>query len=257
MGDPTGLGKLAEGVAKLADSQVGIRAYDDLLAGAMKEGGQALVDTVKAFRLFTAPIQLLAMAQDRLTRFCEEVRQRVPEQRQVEAPASLALPVLMNLRWMEDDNLLTELYLSLLERAIDRERQNEAHPAFARIIEQMSPDEAIAMYVLRGSSVFFQLDRTSDLFHPIQRSLNLKYGNTWIGKTNFPLETLADPDRVFICLDHLASLSLVSSPQQPADYPSDSLRYHATDFGRLFIKACIPEDFALKRGTDEEREDED
>ena len=47
---------------------------------------------------------------------------------------------------MEDDNPLTELYLNLLARAIDKERCDEAHPAFVTIIEQMSPDEAMVMY---------------------------------------------------------------------------------------------------------------
>ena len=56
----------------------------------------------------------------------------------------------MNLRFMEDENPLTELYLNLLARAIDKERCNEAHPAFIKIIEQMSPDEAMVLYVLNG-----------------------------------------------------------------------------------------------------------
>ena len=38
---------------------------------------------------------------------------------------------------MEDDNYLTDLYLSLLQRVIDKERINEPHPAFFRIIEQL------------------------------------------------------------------------------------------------------------------------
>ena len=125
MDDPT---KLAESVAKIIDSQVANKAYDDLLADAMKEGGKALADTVKAFRLFTAPIQLLAVAQDRLAVFCDRVRAKVPEDRQQEAAPSIALPILMDLRFMEDENPLTELYLNLLARAIDRERCSEAHP---------------------------------------------------------------------------------------------------------------------------------
>ena len=58
MEDLTGLGKLA-------DSKVVTATYDDLLGKAAKEGGKALEDVVKAFRLFTAPLQLLAVAQDR------------------------------------------------------------------------------------------------------------------------------------------------------------------------------------------------
>ena len=156
MDDLTGLGKVAESVAKIGDTQLVNKAYDDLLADAMRVGGQMLVDTIKAFRLFTAPIQLLAVAQDRLAAFCDQVRAKVPEDRQQEAAPSIALPVLMDLRFMEDDNPLTELYLNLLARAIDKERCNEVHPAFVKIIEQMSSDEAKVMYWLgRGTKVWF------------------------------------------------------------------------------------------------------
>jgi hypothetical protein len=99
MGDVTGLGKAIEGIVKLSESQIVIRAYDELLSDAAKEGGATLVDAVKAFRLFTAPIQLLAVAQDRLAKFCDRARSRVPQERQVEAPSSIATPVLLSLRY--------------------------------------------------------------------------------------------------------------------------------------------------------------
>ena len=123
MDDPTGL-------ARLADSKLFNKAYDDTLHGPMEEAGKFLVDATKTFRLFLAPIQLLAAAHDRLAAFCERVRRRVPEDRQIEAAPSIAAPLPLSLRYMEDDNVLTELFLNLLTRAIDRERFGEAHPAF-------------------------------------------------------------------------------------------------------------------------------
>lgn len=239
MDDPTGLGKLAEGVAKLADSEVGIRAYDDLLADAMKEGGQALVDTIKAFRLFTAPIQLLALAQDRVAGFCARVRQRVPEERQIEAPPSVAAPVLMNLRYMEDDNPLTELYLNLLARAIDKERQSEAHPAFVKIIEQMSPDEAILVCILRDGNVWDTKMRDRPWVVTAVGGAESRFTD------DLPLENFANPSWLPGYLEHLHALAIVSETGQKDIYALN-------DFGQLFVKACIPEDFKLERGTEEE-----
>ncbi len=106
MENPTGLGSIAESVAKIGDSQLASKAYDDLAASPLREGGKALTDLVKAFQLFLAPIQLLAVAQDRRAAFCERVRAKVPEDRQQEAAPSIALPILMDLRFMEDDNPL-------------------------------------------------------------------------------------------------------------------------------------------------------
>ena len=51
MEDLTGLGKVAESVANLGDSKLPNKAYDDLLAEPMREGGKGLTDLVKAFRL--------------------------------------------------------------------------------------------------------------------------------------------------------------------------------------------------------------
>lgn len=236
MDDPTGL-------AKLADSKLLNKAYDDLLADAMKEGGQALVNTVKAFRLFTAPIQLLAVAQDRLKAFCEKVRQRVPEERQVEAPPSIALPVLLSLRYMEDDNLLTELFLNLLARAIDKERQGEAHPAFARIIEQLSPDEAMVMLVLRDSDIpvkatsIFLVERISARFAAAK-------------EIEFPKQRLVYAEQLLMYLDHLQTLGMLTATTL-RDEHADSRRnmVTTTDFGKVFTNACIPEDFELPKSS--------
>jgi hypothetical protein len=200
MEDLTGLGKVAESVAKLGDSKLPNKAYDDLLSAAMKEGGKALVDAVKAFRLFLAPIQLLAAAQDRLAVFCERVRAKVPEDQQQEAAPSIALPVLMDLRFMEDDNPLTELYLNLLARAIDKDRYDEAHPAFVKIIEQLSPDEAMVVYVLRSRNV-------NIWFAQGEEPTIIVSGYTRISRTDFPDNTIADPAKLWMYLERLEALT--------------------------------------------------
>ena len=237
MDDLTGLGKVAESVAKIGDTQLVNKAYDDLLADAMRVGGQMLVDTIKAFRLFTAPIQLLAVAQDRLAAFCDQVRAKVPEDRQQEAAPSIALPVLMDLRFMEDDNPLTELYLNLLARAIDKERCNEVHPAFVKIIEQMSSDEAKVMYWLgRGTKVWF-----------LRQYLDDAEASTF-SDTNIPRDHSTFWHNSLAYLFHLRTLCLA------CDYDgyneAEGTHYQTfvlTSFGRLFVQACIPEDFDLAK----------
>ena len=226
MEDPTDLTKLAETVAKIGDSQLANKAYDDLAASPMREGGKFLTDLFKTFRLFTAPIQLLAVAQDRLAAFCDRVRAKVPEDHQQEAAPSIALPILMDLRFMEDENPLTELYLNLLARAIDKERCNEAHPAFVKIIEQLSPDEAMVMYVLGGE---YPVVVFSGWFCDV-------WGQNQPSKHDFPPERLASPKLTWLYFRHLESLNLVSQ--------SNNL-FRVTDFGRLFIQACIPEGYTL------------
>lgn len=250
MDDFTGLGKVADSVANFGNSKLPNKVYDDLLTEAMQEGGKTLTDVVKAFRLFLAPIQLLAVAQDRLAAFCERVRAKVPETQQQEAVPSIALPVLMNLRFMEDNNPLTELFLNLLARAIDRERCNEAHPAYVKIIEQMSPDEAMVMFQFRSQERW-------PIPPPMDRGVIEGF---------FPLETLANPKDFRLYFEHLESLNLLQQSGRKIElepkyavWGSDSLeaitrvverdndRIQVTSFGRRFIKACISDDFDIAK----------
>lgn len=136
--------------SRLLNAKVTEKAYDDAVSPAAREAGCLGEDLVKAFRLFTAPIQLLANWQDRFRMWLDNVRSRVPAGRQVEAPAYIAGPVLLNLRFIEDDNILRRLYMELLTRAIDSEGQHLVHPAFVKILEQMAQEEALLLYHLRN-----------------------------------------------------------------------------------------------------------
>lgn len=233
MEDLTGLGKVA-------DSQIVKRIYEDGLSKATREAGETLADVTKAFRLFLAPIQLLAVAQDRLADFCNRVRSAVPEDRQIEAAPSIAAPVLLELRYMEDDNPITELYLNLLKRAIDRDKSEDAHPAFVRIIGQLCPDEAMILHHLSSTEI-----------HMVEYRQN-KAGFSFdsIGWGDYPVQELQTSRRLVMLLEHLEYLNLVrysvGRSNRTEEYPRKegclALESVAvlTEFGRLFVDTCEP-----------------
>ena len=214
MEDVTGLGKLA-------DSKVGKAVYDDALSPPMKEGGKMAEDLIKTLRLFTLPIQYFATWQDRLGRHLERVRNDVPPERQIEASPAIAGPILLALRYMEDDSLVTELFLNLLKRAIDRERVHEAHPAFPIIIEQLSPDEAMILYSLQEEAIPLILAERRD-HH--QHDEWPYYG--------FPFHRLSFPNNMPFYRDHLISLDLIDGGQDTIEI---------SGVGKSFVKACVPE----------------
>ena len=164
---------------------------------------------------------------------------------------------------MEEDNELTELYLNLLARAIDKERIGEAHPSFVTIIDLISPDEAMVLYILRDNGVHATLD------HHTRR----------LSSHGFPLDKLAYPEKFEPYLSHLTSLNLlmdflgqIADAQQKylselshvnlggglawAGVPSGgrtlpgfvfpSVTIGLTEFGREFVNACVPEDYLIK-----------
>ena len=250
------------GLGKLADSKLVQSLYKDLeKTGTPEQIGKFVTDTIKALRLFTAPIQLLALGQDLLEERLERVRNKVPEERHIEAHPQVAGPILQNLQFMVDGDILTEMYLNLLARAIDRDRVGEANPAFVKIIEQLCPDEALLLLKLRRTE--------KDLPYSVHGPEDLeRYGIT-----------IAEPKYYNMYITHLCALNLI----QPISYDvrlspfgrdrlprtnnmgralseinrmfegvrrlfEENKRPRAvkgTEFGFLFIRACIPEDFDI------------
>jgi hypothetical protein len=134
-------------IGKIVDSKLIHRSYEDLAAPAAKQFGELAGDTINAFRLFTAPIQLLAAGQERFEKWLDAVRDSVPRERQREAPPEIAGPVLMN-RFMDESSKLHHLYLNLLRAAIDQENVANAHPGFIKAIEHMAPSDALLLKIL-------------------------------------------------------------------------------------------------------------
>jgi hypothetical protein len=118
MEDLTGLGKIAE-------TELARTVYKDALSGAAQEGGKALTDLTKSFRLFMAPLQALAVVQDKLAGWFEEVRKSVPPERQTEAPASTTGPIIQRLIFEEEKSPVVDMFLGLLSRSIDTEKQHK------------------------------------------------------------------------------------------------------------------------------------
>lgn len=223
------------------------KIYEDAASEPVKESSKVLIDFIKAARLFTAPIQLLASYQDRLSNYFSKVRERVKEENQIEASSSISGPIIDRLKYLEDNNTLTELYLNLLARAIDKERVSEAHPAFFHIIDQLSSDEAIILYHLKQEAIYY--DYTKDLFHDTKDN-KFKFRNTQIVRDTTPKDKILFIDHIFMYISHLESLNLIEWPRLSSDPIDDEsgnqiglkvvTKIELSEFGRLFVKACIP-----------------
>lgn len=219
------------------------KIYDDGLSSTTKETGKALTDIAKSIRLFTLPFQLAASLQDRLDRYFQKVRNEVPNERQMDSPAMISGPIIERLKYLEENNHLTELFLNLLARSIDTERINEAHPAFIHVIDQLSPDEAIILFELKSKDI--QVVDTMDFNNEKQI-----FSNRQIVNGGFPVEKLTFPDKFSMYYNHLESLSLISWPmdkQVPIienNIQTGITRYSfltTTEFGKLFTNACVPD----------------
>ena len=218
------------GLGKVADSELANKAYDDALAPLMNQLGKLGEDVAKTGRLLLSPLQILAAHQDRLGRWVQRIADDVPPPHRQPPPPEIVGPVLRNLSFMEEENEVAQLYLELLKRSMDKQRCDEAHPAFIKIIEQVSRDEALMLYDLEQlalrhqSAVWFISDPTSRM------GVIVCHQGT---------DQLYDPsrlrfaDRVFLYFGHLVALGIFHGPPKP----------RFSDFGRMFVEACVPKVF--------------
>lgn len=148
--DSTGpiIGDLA-GAGQIINSEVAKRIYKDAFSPTMRELGGLSEDTFKAFRLFTAPIQLIAAYQDRFRAFCDRVRQKVPEEQQRDAPAEIGRPVMEAFFSTSDDSPLMSMFEELMAKAIDKREADKLSPSFPNIIRSLSPLQAKLIAALK------------------------------------------------------------------------------------------------------------
>ncbi len=166
----------------------------------------------------------------------------------MQAPPEIAGPIFEQLKYIDESNPLKELYLSLLTRAIDKERQSKAHPAFVRIIEQMSGDEAeILMHIARHPD-------HSMAFTGMVGSETPPFAITWkncwwVKKHPIQMNRLAFPDRMHLYINHLLSLNLLREPVRDNDsaikneFGEQLVGFYVTVnyFGLIFLSACVPD----------------
>jgi hypothetical protein len=130
------------GAGQIINSQVAKWTYKDGLSESVKQVGHLTTDTLKTFRLFAAPLQLLAAYQDRFESFCDRVRERVPESEQCDAAAEIARPVMEAFASTSDDSPLMSMFEELMAKAIDKREAHKLSPEFPEIIKTLSPLEA-------------------------------------------------------------------------------------------------------------------
>lgn len=232
--------------------------YTDAAAKTLQEASKIGVDAVKTIRLALFPLQFTAAFQDRLAAYIEKAIRQVPEEQRVSPRESLALPIAERLRFQEEDNPISYLYVNLLSRGMDRERIGEAHPAFVNVISQLAPDEALLLEQLSSFEyrIYFRLNNKkvtvpksdSDLF---VTSMSVSESTkAFLFERSVVPEKLAQPSLFLTFLEHLVSLGLVeydNEPRNAGELQFVKLAYSEaayfciklSEFGHLFHRACV------------------
>ena len=223
---------IGKDIADVLDSKTVKKVYDDGLSTPVKESGKMLTDGVKTLRLLGAPLQLAAGFKDWLEGWIDRVVRKIPKERLQPVPARLGGPVIQELQYHDDGDDITEMYLHLLKKAMDKETEDVAHPAFAKLIGLLSPDEVLMLHLLG--------QRTFEEHHDGQGGYEQR-----ITLQEFPINKLVYPNNFKIYISHLISLDLIAfpgrpDPKGPVGGSTYIFRLQLTDFGRMFVTACQP-----------------
>jgi hypothetical protein len=236
---------LPEYIEKLLPSKVIEHLYNDGVSESAKEISKLGVDVVKTARLFLAPFQLAAAFQDRFERFIRRLAADIPDERLIPVPPEVAGPAINQMKYLDEDNPLWKMFETLLRCSVDKERVDRVHPSFTHIISQLARDEGVILYHLRGRD-FEVVDRMD-----LNREEN-RFVNRVVEQSDVPSHELLLPEQLNVYYSHLESLSLVIWPVKKQDPIKDEQgvqkgirRYSTmqlTEFGRLFVSACVPEE---------------
>lgn len=248
MVDPTDL-------IKAVPAEVVKEMYSDAVSDTLKEASKAGVDIVKTVRLVLFPLQFTSMLQDRLARYIERALRRVPTDDRMAPVESMALEIADRVRIQEDGSLIAEMYVSLLARAMDRNRVAEAHPAFVHVISQLAPDEALLIEQLARAdpSLYMRVSGSeaamleADRAHAIELSNLSSDLKDRVARLAVAPEALGQADLVYTYIGHLVSLGLVEYTNDPWTKEFKGAQLHECEFwfirlngfGKLFHGACL------------------
>ncbi len=226
---------------EILNSKMMEKSYDDLLSTPLKETSKMLTYFIKTLQLLCFSLQCTAAVQERLEEKLRPAIDQVPEENRIAPPSSIAVPIMQHLSYIEDGNILIELFQNLLARAMDKARNSEAHPAFINIIQQLSPDEALLLFELKIS----QFEFVRIFYLDIQKR---KFYDSKLESNEFNVSKFLFPDNFDMYLGHLYKLDLTdvvnkeTHPIYENGAQTASRQIYTlglTKFGELFVRACF------------------
>ena len=240
--------------------------YTDLAQPSVKAVGQALGTVFEFSTSFLLPVKLLNEKfkmnfKKRITEY-EKKLEEIPEEKRCEVHPQVGTPIIEKLSYTTNDEI-ADLFTTLLANASNIDMVNTAHPSFISIIERLSPDEARIIKYLKGKEDIQYCDFRG----------NVKNGNGYNTiiehATLIPQEVhLAFPKNVNAYLANFVSLGILFdmvgtykidqtiynkikefygfenlktqlAPNIFKEVVANNCYYKVTDFGKLFIQACI------------------
>ena len=190
--------------------KIGKLIYKDLGHPALSQVGNAVGSLI---RLVALPITFLGLTAEELekkyAKFIQKTLEKVPEKKRIDPKAVVAAPLLDHVKFVFDEENLSEMFSNLLANAMMENVDAMVHPAFAEMLKQLSPLDAEFMFL------YF---KDEDIVE--QEDIKWKYGE---GQLSLTIESLL----------RLGIINGITYDNR------DDVAYALTDFGKLFRDLCL------------------
>jgi hypothetical protein len=244
-----------------------VPVYQDVVQPAAREIGAALKTVVKVIHIALSPLRALIWGFEQISDYLEDsISKRlhsIPMDRIQTPPPQIAGPAIEALRFTAQEPDLREMYANLLATAMDRETVKKTHPAFVEIIKQLNSEDARLFKLIASERyrpqpllnliIYGKEDKFDGGFLTLKRHISI-----------FSKET--EHQIVATAIDNFIRLRLVSlngrlfhQPVYQTLEELDMVQQHirkeipsfeskidyesikVTDFGQMFIDACVIE----------------
>lgn len=239
--------------------------YQDLAQPTVKTIGKTLGTT---FEFATIPALALGLATEKVkanfAKRLEEYKKKldkIPEENRCVVEPEIGEPIIRNLMNTTNDQI-ADLFTTLLANASNIKTLDKAHPKFAQIVQNMTPDEALIIQYLKEHDEVCYMDFRGEFGKEKGFLTIMSYA------TLIPNEVkLSYPDNINAYISNLISLGILQDMSgtyktNDATYKEIEKFYRAdlekqwmphfftkistkksyldvTEFGELFIDACI------------------
>ena len=239
--------------------------YQDLAQPTVKTIGKTLGTT---FEFATIPALALGFATEKVkANFAHRLEEykkkldKIPEEDRCVVEPEIGEPIIRNLMNTTNDQI-ADLFTTLLANASNIKTLDKAHPKFAQIVQNMTPDEALIIQYLKGKDFVCYVDFRGEVHNGKGYVELMKY------VTKIDLEVdLSYPRNINAYISNFISVGILQD--MVVEYKADNYLYEdiekfyypqleqqlvpskfskistersffkVTDFGKLFIDACI------------------
>lgn len=226
--------------------------YQDGLHPAVKQIGGLCEDAMKTFRLIAFPLMLGRVGFHRFDSWCKRLSNEIDEKNMQEAQPNILLPALAGLAINPDETLLGEMFFNILKSSIDKTKQKFLSPAFPKILEQLSKDEAVMLVLLKKQK------KLKITLNPLESRELGAFIQGEVIESNFVIQQVEFIENIWSYYQHMQALGLcfmeieypdihispfgmiasVKNPKYEAS-TKNVLSFYLNDFGEHFVEACI------------------